>query len=95
MGDAAAMLTKFHSVVRWGKPLDDIKAALEAVKTAGGNGVEDPDPQNGNRVIHLSAQNGHLHITKWLVSDSKCDINSQNNKGQTALHMSSAYDMYQ
>merc|ERR1712194_627065 len=32
--------------------------------------------------------------TAWLVTDKKVAINAQNKKGQTALHMSVAYDFY-
>jgi len=49
------------------------------------------DPQNGNRPIHLAAQNGHATLTHLLIS-KKCDVNAQNNGGQTALHMAIEYD---
>merc|ERR1711879_953186 len=33
-----------------------------------------------------------MHLVKWLLEDQNAEINAQNGKGQTALHMSVAYD---
>jgi ankyrin repeat protein len=85
-----ASWTKFHSAVRWGKDVKELEALVTEDKTV----VSTHDDKNGNQAIHIAAQNGHMEITKWLVSDKKVDINGQNKKGQTALHMSVAYDMY-
>jgi len=51
------------------------------------------DPKNGNRCLHIGAQNGHMGLVKFLV-DQKADLNAQNKKGQTPLHMSVEYDYY-
>ncbi|CAD7942871.1 unnamed protein product [Amoebophrya sp. A25] len=85
MSDEA--VTKFHSAVRWGKEIKE----LEPMCTP--DLVNAADPKNGNRAIHISAQNGHQAITEWLVSKG-ADVNAQNNKGQTPLHMSVEYDFY-
>eukprot|EP00391_Amoebophrya_sp_Ameob2_P006997 CAMPEP_0178991820 /NCGR_PEP_ID=MMETSP0795-20121207/5752_1 /TAXON_ID=88552 /ORGANISM="Amoebophrya sp., Strain Ameob2" /LENGTH=264 /DNA_ID=CAMNT_0020683595 /DNA_START=182 /DNA_END=976 /DNA_ORIENTATION=- len=86
--DLVAALQKFHSALRWGKPVEDLEALFlpELLNAA--------DPKNGNRGIHIAAQNGHLAITKWLVAEKNCNVNAQNKKGQTALHMSVEYDCY-
>jgi len=82
---------KFHSVIRWGKPI----AELEAFTNADKNVANAKDEKNGNQAIHLAAQNGHIEITKWLCDKCGADVNGQNGKGQTALHMSVAYDFYE
>ena len=58
--------------------------------------VNFPDAQNGNTCIHLAAQNGHRHTVEILVNraDLRCDVNKQNGGGQTALHMTVAYDYF-
>ena len=38
-------------------------------------------------------QNGHLDLVELLLSKS-CNVNVQNNGGQTALHMAMEYDYY-
>mmetsp|Transcript_47404 Transcript_47404/g.107443 ORF Transcript_47404/g.107443 Transcript_47404/m.107443 type:complete len:191 (+) Transcript_47404:103-675(+) len=75
---------KLHSACRWGK-YEEVESLL------GPGNVDCADPGNGNRPIHIGAQNGHLNITKLLISN-KCDVNAQNNGGQTALHMAMEYD---
>ena len=51
------------------------------------------DPQTGNCPIHIAAQNGHIDIVKLLIKGG-CDVNAQNNGGQTAMHMAVAYDYF-
>merc|ERR1712039_861548 len=48
---------------------------------------------NGNQCLHIAAQNGHMNLLKFLV-EQKADVNVQNGKGQTPLHMSIEYDFY-
>merc|ERR1712048_614769 len=38
-------------------------------------------------------QNGHVELTRYILAHS-ADVNAQNKKGQTALHMSVEYDFY-
>jgi len=84
-------LLKFHSAVRWGKPWPEIQEA------AGGIDLKvmcaEKDPKNGNYVIHIAAQNGHSDLVRELLVAGAA-VNSQNGKGQTALHMTVEYDFY-
>jgi ankyrin repeat protein len=75
-----------HSAVRWNKPAAEIEGFIQQ------EGVNSADPENGNRAIHIAAQNGHLDLVKLLLA-RKADVNAQNNGGQTPLHMSVAYDL--
>ena len=50
------------------------------------------DPNNGNRCLHIAAQNGHFDLVKLLV-EAGADVNAQNGGGQTALHMVVSYDI--
>jgi ankyrin repeat protein len=48
------------------------------------------DPKTGNTALHISSQNGHLPLMQLLIAKSpnrRALVNSQNNLGQTALHM--------
>lgn len=87
----AEAVQKFHSAIRWGKSIEELEAF---VKANGDAVLEGQDEKNGNRAIHLATQNGHLEITKWLVSDKKVDVNAVNGKGNSGLHMSMGYDFY-
>ena len=50
-----------HSAFRWGKSVAEIE---EIMKDWGGPGMKDAlaatDAQNGNKALHIAAQNGHL-----------------------------------
>jgi ankyrin repeat protein len=48
---------------------------------------------NGNRPIHIAAQNGHTDVVRLLVN-KKCLLNEMNMKGNTAIHMAVGYDYY-
>lgn len=74
---------------RWNKPADELKAFIKENR-----GVENSiDQANGNRPIHIAAQNGHIEVVRLLIAD-KVMLNAANNAGNTALHMSRAYDYY-
>lgn len=77
-----------HSAVRWSKPAVEIAKLL--VSTEAANCV---DPSNGNRPIHIAAQNGHTDIIALLISKS-ADVNVKNLKGNTPIHMAIGYDYY-
>lgn len=77
---------KLHSACRWDK-YDDVVALLKE------SHVDIADDKNGNRAVHIAAQNGNLRLLELLIS-KKCKVNAQNNKGQTALHMAIEYDYY-
>jgi len=81
---------KFHSAIRWGKTIPEIKDAGCATK----ENADAKDPGNGNSAIHIAVQNGHHDIAQFLISDMKCDVNVQNGSGNTALHMAVEYDYY-
>jgi len=81
---------KMHSAVRWGKPIEELKAAGLTDKGA----ADAKDPDNGNSAIHIAVQNGHSEIADWLVKEIKCDVDAQNGSGNTALHMGAEYDYY-
>lgn len=86
-------LEKVHSVVRWGKPKEEIESTAKENGFSMEEMVKLEDPQNGNLALHIAAQNGHFELLKFLL-ESGADINAQNKKGQTPLHMSVEYDFY-
>jgi len=81
------LFKKIHSAVRWDKLLEVKKLVTDADK------ANINDTGNGNKPIHIAAQNGHFEIVKFLL-DAGADINSKNGKGNTAVHMSVGYDYY-
>jgi len=84
---------KIHSAIRWGKTEEEVKAVVTSCGFSTLQAVDCVDAKNGNRTLHIAAQNGHLDLTKMLVN-CKADMNAQNFKGQSALHMSVEFDMY-
>ncbi|CAD7932692.1 unnamed protein product [Amoebophrya sp. A120] len=86
---AEEAIQKFHSALRWGKPSAEIEPFLNEDPAL----IDAEDPKNGNHALHITAQNGHEELTKFLVGKG-ANINAQNKKGQTALHMSVEYDFY-
>jgi hypothetical protein len=82
-------LLKVHSAVRWGKSVDELKAAGLTDK----NIADARDEGNGNSAIQIAVQNGHTEIVKYLI-ELKIDVNTKNNSGNTALHMGVEYDYY-
>ena len=50
------------------------------------------DRKNGNRPLHIAAQNGHLELVKFLLG-AGAEVNARNAGGQTALHMATSYDL--
>jgi hypothetical protein len=52
------------------------------------------DRTNGNRPLHIAAQNGHLELVRFLVG-AGADVNARNKGGQTAMHMATSYDLDQ
>lgn len=77
-----------HSAVRWNKPVDQVEALL-----VNADAVNCEDPGNGNRPVHIAAQNGHDELIHLLIK-KKVDVNAKNGKGNTALHMAIGYDYY-
>lgn len=89
----AVALDKIHSSVRWNKTEAEIEGMLKQVGVSVEDAVRAEDPRTGNRCLHVSAQNGHMDLTKYLL-DKGAEPNGKNMKGQTALHMSIEYDFY-
>jgi ankyrin repeat protein len=76
-----------HSAIRWNK-FEDVKILV--INTTAANCCDD---KNGNLPIHIAAQNGHFEIIEFLISKG-ANVNAQNNKGNTALHMAIGYEYY-
>ena len=81
-------MRSIHSAIRWNKPLNEVRALV--INQEAANAL---DPDNGNRPIHIAAQNGHLEIVKLLI-EKGADLDTKNLKGNTAIHMAIAYDYY-
>lgn len=54
---------KIHSMVRWNKPIEEIRPELKTVSY-----VNCQDKDNGNYPIHIACQNGHFEICKLLTT---------------------------
>ena len=78
-----------HSAIRWNKPLNEIEKLLDSIEA-----VNAEDANNGNRPIHIAAQNGHFETVQLLVKLG-ADLNVQNAKGNTPIHMAVGYDYYE
>lgn len=77
-----------HSAVRWNKSIQEVEALLTSQEA-----VDCVDNSNGNRPIHIAAQNGHDDLVELLLRKN-CEVNATNAKGNTALHMAIGYDYY-
>mmetsp|Transcript_11192 Transcript_11192/g.28882 ORF Transcript_11192/g.28882 Transcript_11192/m.28882 type:complete len:280 (+) Transcript_11192:67-906(+) len=60
----AAQIAKIHSAIRWNKSTEEILAVLEEVGADMAGAVAAADPKNGNRALHIAAQNGHMDLLK-------------------------------
>jgi ankyrin repeat protein len=78
-----------HSAVRWNNSYDEVTAVLQTTEA-----VNSRDTGNGNRPIHIAAQNGHTDLLKLLI-DREAILDAKNMKGNTALHMAVEYDYYE
>ena len=78
-----------HSAVRWNNSYEEVLNVLESPEA-----VNCVDTGNGNRPIHIAAQNGHTDILKLLI-EREADLDAKNQKGNTALHMAVEYDYYE
>lgn len=77
-----------HSAVRWNKSVQEVELLLTSQEA-----VDCVDSSNGNRPIHIAAQNGHDELVELLLK-KKCEVNAKNMKGNTALHMAIGYDYF-
>ena len=48
------------------------------------------DPKGINAFMGMAFK-GHVKTAEWMLANTKCDINHQNNAGQTALMMASLF----
>jgi len=81
-----------HSAIRWNKSIEEISGFLKGKNAhLAKDGI---DPGNGNTPLHIAAQNGHTEICAFLIESCKCDVNIQNSKGQTPLHMAVEFGVY-
>ena len=78
-----------HSAIRWNKSISEIAKLLTSDAA-----VNCQDKSNGNCPVHIAAQNGHTDIIILLIS-RHANLNAQNAKGNTALHMAISYDFYE
>ena len=79
---------KFHSKIRWNKPLSELEEGLGNESL-----VNSKDAKNGNFPIHIAAQNGHRTLVETLVKKG-AKVNAQNGTDTTALHMALEYDYW-
>jgi hypothetical protein len=88
-------MVSIHSEIHEGKPIAELEKIIGELASNGDEYLflEEQDVQNGNRPIHIAAQDGHLEILQWLISKT-CKVNSRNFMGATPLHMAVAYDHY-
>jgi hypothetical protein len=75
-----------HSAIRWNKPLGELAALITTADQANCE-----DAKNGNRPLHIAAQNGFTHVCKLLIA-KHAEIDATNAKNNTALHMALGYD---
>ena len=73
---------KFHSAIRWGKPISELAEFDKAL-------ISSKDDKNGNCPIHLAAQNGHLAVVSALLQGG-AKVDQQSRNGRTALFMAAA-----
>lgn len=88
-----ADLLKVHSAVRWGKSVPELEAIVAECGGSMDKALAACDPKNGNTALHIAAQNNHADLTRYIL-EQRADVDAQNGKGQTALHMTAEYDMY-
>ncbi len=63
--------------------------ALETLLEAGANSCA-VDNKGSNAFMGVAFK-GHQQIAKWLLENTRCDVNHQNYAGQTALMMASLF----
>ena len=73
---------KFHSMCRWDKPSEEI-AAFVAENPGSENST---DTANGNKPLHIAAQNGHVNLVRQLLGIGVL-VDAPNGTGTTALHV--------
>lgn len=87
--DVCSEWKTLHSVCRWNKDWGKLERTLKKHPEC----TTWQDPRTGNFPLHITCQNGHEEVTAMLIEHG-ADVNAQNGKGQTALHMAMSYDYY-
>lgn len=87
------VVERFHSALRWAKPWKEIEEQLTEAGVDVAMACTAEDPKNGNRAVHIAAQNCHQQLLEELVN-AGADLDVRNAKGQTPLHMAVEYDFY-
>ena len=67
-------MKKIHSAIRWNKPLGELAALITNPDQANCS-----DPRNGNRALHIAAQNGFTPVCKLLIAKG-AEVNAVNDK---------------
>ena len=67
-------MKKIHSAIRWNKPLGELAALIASMDQANCK-----DPRNGNRALHIAAQNGFTPVCKLLIAKG-AEVNAVNMK---------------
>lgn len=78
-----------HSAFRWNRSLAEVEALCVSPEA-----INSVDKGNGNRPIHIAAQNGHSDLIELLIR-KKVELDAQNMKGNTGLHMAIGYDYFE
>ncbi|XP_014230726.1 nuclear factor NF-kappa-B p110 subunit-like isoform X1 [Trichogramma pretiosum] len=69
-----------HMAAKTGS-LDAVKALIKS-----GANVNITDNSYGRSALHIAVDHNHLHIVKFLVENTKIEVNMKNMGGNTALH---------
>jgi len=88
---SSVSIDKLHTAIRWNHEKE-----TAAMINADPSAILKVDPKTGNTALHISSQNGHLPLMQLLIAKSpnrRALVNSQNNLGQTALHMAASYEL--
>eukprot|EP00450_Noctiluca_scintillans_P013443 CAMPEP_0194486112 /NCGR_PEP_ID=MMETSP0253-20130528/6885_1 /TAXON_ID=2966 /ORGANISM="Noctiluca scintillans" /LENGTH=241 /DNA_ID=CAMNT_0039326169 /DNA_START=53 /DNA_END=778 /DNA_ORIENTATION=- len=84
---------KLHSSVRWGKGFEEFLSLVREEGVDERKAIAATDARTGNQCLHIAAQNGHRDLVRCFLRQG-ADVNCQNKKGHSPLHMSVQFDFY-